>query len=175
MFMLEHSTVGRAFALHAADPVLILPLLLESPASYWKYPARTAEPGKLLVAIFDMPKTVTTSLSMEMLLVPARAKRWATGWQWYSGIFFYATYWCHFFKKNKLFVCFAFWVILGDVQGLLLALYSGITPGGAQGTIWDAGNRTRVTSLQGKCPTRCAIAPATIKFDYKLDTANKVQ
>lgn len=27
----------------------------------------------------------------------------------------------------------------GDAQGLLLALHSEITPGGAQGIIWDAG------------------------------------
>ena len=34
---------------------------------------------------------------------------------------------------------FPFWVTSGDAQGLLLALHSGITPGSAQGTIWDAG------------------------------------
>ncbi|XP_054974215.1 protein mago nashi homolog 2 isoform X1 [Sorex araneus] len=45
-------------------------------------------------------------------------------------------------------------------QRSLLALHSGITPGSAQGTIWDAGNRTRVSRMQGKRPTRCAIAPA---------------
>ena len=57
-------------------------------------------------------------------------------------------------------IIFAFWVTPGDAQGLLLALHSGITPGGAQGTIWDAGIRTRVGRVQGKRPTRCAIAPA---------------
>ena len=39
-------------------------------------------------------------------------------------------------------------------------MHSGITPGGAWGTIWDAGDRTRVGRVQGKRPTRCAIAPA---------------
>ena len=62
---------------------------------------------------------------------------------------------------------FAFWVTPCAAQGLLLALRSGITPGGAQGTIWDAGNRTRVGLVQGKRPTRCAITPAPIAvFSY---------
>ena len=59
-----------------------------------------------------------------------------------------------------IFFFFAFWVTPSDAQGLLLALHSGITPGGAWGTIWDAGDRTRVGRVQGKRPTRCAIAPA---------------
>ena len=53
-----------------------------------------------------------------------------------------------------------FFVTPGDAQGLLLALHSGITPGSAQGTIWDAGNLTQVSRVQGKCPTCCAIPPA---------------
>ena len=54
----------------------------------------------------------------------------------------------------------AFWVTPGNAQGFLLALHSGITPGGAQGTIWDTGNRTRVGRVQGKRPTHCAITLA---------------
>ena len=73
-------------------------------------------------------------------------------------------------RHNKLhtlsFFFFAFWVTPGDAQGLLLALHSGITPGGAQGTIWDAGIRTRVGHMQGKRPTRCAITPAPIFFFF---------
>ena len=68
----SNSTAGRAFALHAANPGSIPPSLSESPASYRASPASyMAEPGK----IFDMPKTVTASLTMETLLVPARANQ----------------------------------------------------------------------------------------------------
>ena len=42
-------SVGRAFALHAADPGSIFLSLSESPASYREYPAQMAEPGKLPV------------------------------------------------------------------------------------------------------------------------------
>ena len=52
------------FALHATDLGSIPPSLSESPASYREYRARTAEPGKLPVACWIMPKTVTISLTM---------------------------------------------------------------------------------------------------------------
>ncbi|XP_054988835.1 RPA-interacting protein isoform X2 [Sorex araneus] len=48
--------------------------------------------------------------------------------------------------------------VLEEIQQELFD--QGITPGGAQGTIWDAGNQTWVGHVQGKRPTRCAIAPA---------------
>ena len=38
-----------------------------------------------------------------------------------------------------LLFCFAFGVTPGNTQGLLLALHSEITPGGAQRTIWELG------------------------------------
>ena len=45
-----------------------------------------------------------------------------------------------FFNIYLFIYLLVFWVIPGDAQELLLVLHSGITPGGAQGTIWDAGN-----------------------------------
>ena len=53
-------------------------------------------------------------------------------------------------------IFFSFWVALGNAQGSLLALHSGITPGGAQGTIWDAGNRT------GSTPCKANALPAVL-------------
>ena len=61
-----------------------------------------------------------------------------------------------------LFCFLLFWVTPSDAQGLLLALHSGIAPGSAWGTIWDAGDRTQVGCVQGKRPPRCAMAPAPV-------------
>ena len=58
---------------------------------------------------------------------------------------------------------FSFCVTPGDTQGL----HSGMTPGGARGTIWDAGNQAQVGRVQGKCPTRHAISP-TPHFYYNI-------
>lgn len=52
-------------------------------------------------------------------------------------------------------------VTLGDAQGLILALHSGIILGGAWGNTWDTGNQTWFDRVQGKHPTsRCTIALA---------------
>ena len=64
---------------------------------------------------------------------------------------------------------FSFWVTPDDVQCLLLALLSGITPAVAQGTIWDA----RLATCK-KNPTHCTITEADIldwqkKKDRKLE------
>lgn len=40
-----------------------------------------------------------------------------------------------------------------DAQGLLLSLYSRITPGRTQETVWAAGDQTMVGCVRGKGPT----------------------
>lgn len=46
----------------------------------------------------------------------------------------------HFSSPTCLFVCFVSWATLGGTQGLLLVLSSGVIPGNAQGTLWEARN-----------------------------------
>lgn len=46
---------------------------------------------------------------------------------------------------------------LAMVAGLLLALCSGITPGGTWETLWSAGDHT---NIQGKNLTHCPVSPA---------------
>lgn len=49
----------------------------------------------------------------------------------------------------------------GVTPGSTLRTYSwGACGWGAQGTIWDAGGPTLVTSMEGKCPTHSTIALA---------------
>ena len=69
-----------------------------------------------------------------------------------------------------------FFCFLGqsDAQELFLALHSGITAGGAWGTMWDAGNQTRVGCMQGQCPIHCAITPAPPESHFVLQNIAKV-
>lgn len=48
----------------------------------------------------------------------------------------------------------------GSTQVSLLALYSGIAPGGAQGMTWDAGAPTWVNCMQEEHPTYWTTSPA---------------
>ena len=57
-------------------------------------------------------------------------------------------------------LCFVLVLVSAMHRGFSWLMHSGITPGSAQGTIWDAGNRTRVGRVQGKHPPLCTIAPA---------------
>lgn len=53
----------------------------------------------------------------------------------------------------KGFCLFCVGATVSDVQGLLLTLCSGITSVNAQEAIWDAGDWTRVSCIQGEHPT----------------------
>lgn len=53
-----------------------------------------------------------------------------------------------------------------NAQALFLTLYSGITPGITQGTIWDAVDHTLGSCVQGKCLTHCTICLAPGGFGF---------
>ena len=89
--------MSRAFSLHAADPGLINLSLSERPANYQEYPPCTGEPVWLTV-VYSICQKPVTSLTMQMLLVPAWENKWTTEWQCYTS----------------------------SPQGLLLALHSGL-------------------------------------------------
>ena len=66
-------------------------------------------------------------------------------------------------KKKKNFFLLLFFgggVTPGIPWNYSWLMHSGINPGSAQGTIWNAGTQTQVSRVQGKRPTRCTIAPA---------------
>lgn len=70
-------------------------------------------------------------------------------WQVHYLILFFCT---ALFSGSLSYPCLLLCLILGhsQVRGLLQALQLGITPGGTQGTLWDA----------MKCPIQCSISPA---------------
>lgn len=55
-----------------------------------------------------------------------------------------------------------FLVTFSGAQYLLLILYSGITLGNSQGTVWGAGDQTWVCCGQNRCPKRCTIILAPL-------------
>lgn len=72
---------------------------------------------------------------------------------------YYFFYLFVFLNSGHLFIWF--WVTSQYAQGLLLEVFGG--------TIWDAGDVTRVDHVQDKCPTHYIITPAPKNlFQYQL-------
>lgn len=59
----------------------------------------------------------------------------------------------------------------GGSQGLLLALFSGITLSSTLGTIWDDWDPTWVCHLKDRCPTHC-ILPSSSLSQRSSDSLN---
>lgn len=59
-------------------------------------------------------------------------------------------------------------MVLSGIQGLVVALHSGITTVMLWGAILDVGDQNQIVHVQDKCLLHCAIIPVPISLHFQI-------